>query len=364
MNIILKKLLALIILFIVGIGCLLLGLQGDDIGENFELLFAGVLGVGFSVFIGVKMLFTYIKDPKNFLLNQEKEDDENKKNEIVKFINKSVQKERNLFFFIFKNPLIWGLYLCSFLLIIIFFYFEFYLKNYIVLDFLNFFGFQPSNIIFFIGFTFFFYSFITLSILLIPYLILGELYQKRIKGSSSNIIFQIIIDFIYAVPYLIIWSFLWVIFMLSATKEKNRINTLKSLSILVIISAFSYWTYYSLAKIAFDDKRTLFPAKGPITFYKKNWKGVLSIWVRSGFYFTIPLGIYILVFTINIILSSFSLVSEEATKVLFDYSTFYLGIPSMIIAILGSIISTQLNLLNYTIKESEGRSEDFVLDLK
>lgn len=365
MKIILKKLLAIIILLIVGIALLIISLQGgrDGIGEKLELLFGGILGVGFSVFAGITMFFSYIKNPKSFILNQTKEYQRNKKTKAVKFVNESVQKERNIFFFIFKNPLIWSLYLVTFVIIGVFFYSEFVLKNFLVIEFLKYFNFQNSTLSF-VASAFFLYSFIILSILLLPFFILAEIYQKRIKGSSSNILYQIMIDFIYATPYLIIWSFLWMIFILTAKKRENRIDTITSFSILAIISAFSYWTYYSLAKIGYDDKRKLFPAKDPISFYNEKGKQILAIWVHSGFYFAIPFGIYILVFSINTILGSLSLVSEETIKILFEYFTIYLGMPSLIFGVLGSIMSSQLNLLNYSIKESENISEDFVLDLE
>jgi len=211
---------------------------------------------------------------------------------------------------------------------------------------------------------YFCYSFIILSILVIPFLILGEIYQKKFKKTSTNIFFQVIIDYVYAIPLLVIWSFLWIIFMLTTRKNKNQINTIKSFSILAIISTFSFWSYYSLAMIAFDDVRKIFPEKNPIKFFRNKGKKFLAIWVHSGFYFAIPFGIYILLFFINIILASFSLIPQETIKFLFEYTTLYFGIPSIIFCIFGNIISSQLNLLNYYIKESENIAENFVLNLK
>lgn len=276
-------------------------------------------------------------------------------------IKNILKKEKQLFIFIFKNPLIWGLYLCSFLLILLFFYSEFYLKNYLILDFSRFLNFQTSSNFFDIGIPFFFYSFIVLSILLIPFLTLAEIYQKKFKENSTNIFLQIIIDFFYAIPYLIILSFFWTIFIIVSSKEnKNTIGNLKPFFIYIIISALTYWTYYSLAKIAYDDKKSLFPAENPIKFYKEKWNDILKIWLFSGFYFAIPFGILIVVYFLNITLGYLWIFSQEIVNIIFENISI-LWITWLIFWVLWNIISSQLNILNYYIKETESLSKDFIL---
>lgn len=335
---------------------------GAEDQDKYLPIITGFVSFTYFLFVLVKIIVNFIKNPAKFLSKLKKQNAKR----LASKKNNNLQKLRSMDLFIFKTPLVWGLYSISFLLISLFFYLDFAKDYHFILNFLRFFNiYQYGYISIFL--IFFLYWFVILSIILMPFLILAEIYQKRIKNTKSNIISQVIIDYIYSIPYLAIWSILWAIFIIVTWlqgKEKDKVKIISQWSwIFLFIKAYSFWLYYSLASIAYDDKRTLFPAQSPIKFYKTNRKNIFQSWLHNTLIFFIPFALYILFYMLFMIPVYFRLISSETASILFKNITIYFWGFSMLFFFVWIIISAQLNMLNYYIIKSEKLSVDFALDI-
>lgn len=377
MRILIKYFFSFLIMFFLGLTSLMMGLKlsFDSQFEKVLIILLGCMLIILSIYLISKVLLKYLLDPQNYKKILENREREVNSKGFLGFYNKSIRREKKIFNYIIENPLILLLYLASFLLVCSLLVLDFIFVPFFLLDsIVNFFNlthlFDQSyifvSVFVFFGFTL--YSFIALTILFIPYFILAEMFQRKIKGKvSENMLISILKDYFFSIPYLLILSFSFVIFAMFSRKNANDsffLDLVQTSFLYLTLSAISYWVYYSIAKIAYDEKRSFFPERNPIKFYKENFKEISSIWISSGYYFAFPVIFCFIIAGIVFLFQSFSFISLYLAEELYIFIGVYLGIPSFIILLFGILLSSQLSTLNFYIKKSESFSEDFVLNYK
>ena len=186
-----------------------------------------------------------------------------------------------------KNPILGLPYLLSIVLIVLFLFIEF--ENYFVLRFLDFIKISSFGALLHIVVWFFVLSFICFSFYILGYLLLGEILQRKLSVSKKNIFIDLIVNFIYAIPFIIILSFLWAIFIFVKDKENRNMPTsiasaIKSFSLYALLIMFKYYTYINLAIIVFGDRKRC-SLRDSFIFFKKERIQLLSIYFKSGFIF-------------------------------------------------------------------------------
>lgn len=150
------------------------------------------------------------------------------------------------------------------------------------------------------------YSFICISIYMLGYLLTGEILQRMFGQAKRHIIIEMVWNYIYAIPFLLILSLLWVIFALFTSRDKVqnmsiRIwHSLKNLSLYALYEGFKYYAYINLAKISFSDRAMSVYSKESRSLFSKNKIQLLKIYFRAGAIMSLFLIIGLIFFSWNI----------------------------------------------------------------
>lgn len=135
---------------------------------------------------------------------------------------------------------------------------------------------------------FYTFSLICMSIYMIGYLITGEVLQRMFKLQKRNFILDMILNFLYSLPFLLILTFLWVIFALLANRDNNRSmsirfwHSLQNFSLYALFEGFKYYTYINLARFSFSDIHTHVYSSESRKLFTENKASFLKIFIRSG----------------------------------------------------------------------------------
>jgi hypothetical protein len=132
-------------------------------------------------------------------------------------------------------------------------------------------------------------SFICVSFFILGYLSLGEVLQRRLSSAPKPFIVDLVIDYVYALPFIAILSLLWCVFLFLNKKKdhdltSSLITTFQDMSLYLMMIAVKYYTYVNLAIIAYEDEYKIMPLKESFEFMKKHKEGFLVTLKRSGLF--------------------------------------------------------------------------------
>ena len=122
------------------------------------------------------------------------------------------------------------------------------------------------------------------------YFVTGEILQRMFGMAKRNIAIDVLFNYFYAIPFFLILTFLWVIFVLLGDRRNNdgvsiRIwASLRSLSLYALFKGFQYYTYINLARISFSDISVNVHSKEARSLFTENKKQLLRIFSRAGAY--------------------------------------------------------------------------------
>lgn len=260
---------------------------------------SGMLPLGLAIslvsFVGLLLvLIKYLKDRENFWKKGE---------QAYQIIPESLRRERTeqditILKILKQKPILALPYSTSLILIAVFFIFEFkahFVSNIITSTF----HLQYSS-----WYAFLLYIYILLFILFsfsfLSYLSTAELMKRISGGKGGFFIFNVIKNYIYAIPFILIYSILWLVFFIlhsSREKENERfpnkiISTLKDLSLYMFITMIRYFIFINLASKIFENKG--FSFKDSVNFLIERKTKFFFIFIDSGVIFLIPLGIMLL----------------------------------------------------------------------
>lgn len=261
-----------VFVFFIALGMLLNPSMNTD--KTFFIF--GILGAVASILLIIFYLVSLIKDPQTFM----KKNAEN-------FFNNFRQ---DFFFlkFCVKHPLYIIPYIFSLLFIAVFFINE--IVNKTVWGLLPFDG--IANIILYV------YAclFITISIYMCGYLFIGEVFQRKYSKPKRLFIIDLVIDYIFAVPFIIILTIFFLLFLLLSQSGKKKKDggvdfNFRSFPVYIVCLIAKYFTYLNLASIAYEDERFITSIKKTFNFFKENAKDLLLIFAKNGMIFLYPVFI-------------------------------------------------------------------------
>ncbi len=321
------------------------------------------------IFIIIIILFAIILKHKPSIIRHRTTNREN-------FFTKALDREYALIKFIFSDSKIWVPYIISFILIILFIRYGFNISTYIVkyIDY----AFHVSSKVkefFFLLILIFNYTFIPLSILMIPYFILAERLQIKYSGNKQNVLLSIVKDYIFSLPYLLLYSIIFtisIIIMVMMRKDTRdgssyatAVYTLKKTTLSVFMTALYYWLIYKLAEIAYKDIKII-KNMGVMRFYKENFKDLVSIYFMNGAIFALPLIVPFSVLMLASTLENLNMIpplSKEMWDSLYSAFMVYILLPATTVFVSGWLMASHINMLNLLIKKERGINDDiFVLD--
>lgn len=135
------------------------------------------------------------------------------------------------------------------------------------------------------------FNFICMSIYMTGYFVTGEILQRMFGMAKRNILIDVVFNYFYAIPFLLILTFLWVFFVLVGPRKENESisleiwPSLRSLSLYALFRGFQYYTYINLAKISFGDVGVNVLSKEARSLFIENKNQLLRIFVRAGAFF-------------------------------------------------------------------------------
>ncbi len=229
-------------------------------------------------------------------------------------------------------------FIISVFLIVIFLIFEF--RSFFILSLIKNlkFGFWIYPIYFYI------LSFICFSFYILGYLSLGEILQRRFLKVNKNFIFDMIINYVYSIPFIAILSLIWVILLfIKDEKSKNIpssfLNAIKLLSIYGLFIILKYYTYTNLAIIALEDKYKGIPFKESFQYLKKERTNLFFIWFRSGALVAFP---FLIIIGLGLWNLKFQFMNTLVLSMLF--------FSSLVLFFFWGLLSEQLSFLFYFLK--------------
>jgi hypothetical protein len=277
----------------VSLGCILFVMGGLGLifiaNDTDSPMVAYIIGAISIIFFGGSFIFFFIKlilNPEKFWQKQIAGQKQVEANPYLRNLIHAEEQDIRIIKLLKKNPILIFPYFASIILIVLFLIIEF--KNFYILDILKFLPFGLFNLIIYP----FALSFICFSFYILGYLTLGEILQRKLSVPRRNILIDLIIDYIYAIPFIIILSFLWIIFIFIKDKEDRNIpssvmTALKRFSLYALPVIFKYYTYINLAMIAFEDRKT-YSFKESFNFFVRERAQILGIWFRAGIIAAIP----------------------------------------------------------------------------
>ncbi|MFW6015540.1 MAG: hypothetical protein ACOCRK_03820 [bacterium] len=275
-----KIVLSCLLFVMLGLGLIFVA---NDSDSPIILHITGLFSIVFFGGVLVYLLIDLIINPKKFWKKQIRRQ---KEVEAIPYLRNIIHQEEQdikIIKLLKKEPSLGIPYFTSIILIVLFLIIE--LKNFYILDILQFGTFN-------IGIYFFTLSFICFSFYIVGYLTLGEMLQRKISVPKRSIFIDLILDYIYSIPFIIIISSVWVIFIFIKDKNNRNIPSsiitgLKRFSVYSLLIIFKYYTYINLAMITFKDKKT-YSFKDSFNFFIKERAQILKIWFRSGIIVAIP----------------------------------------------------------------------------
>lgn len=349
----LKKILTFVLVCLMfvfgGLGILFIAPQSDNPAEAY------VIGVFTLIFFGGALIYGFIKlfrNPTEFWKKQKEWQEKVNKSPYLSQVTKPWEQDIKVFKILKKNFLLGIPYLISLFLIVAFLIFEFkhffilslvknLIKPFFILHLIKTPIFGTIGLIFFYPYVL---SFICFSFYVLGYLVLGELLQRKLSLAKRNILVDLGIDYIRAIPFTAILSLVWIIFLFTKDKEDRNLptsflNALRRFSLYGLFIIIKYYTYINLAIIAFEDKRITISFRESFDFFRKERINMLLIWVKSGF-----------IFGIAFLISSILMMWNEKFNFM---DRKILMIPSgflFLFAIIFGLFSEQLSFLLYFIK--------------
>lgn len=302
--------------------------------EESSFLILSYIGVGVGIFAIVLFIVLLIKDFDGTLAKRSFK--------ILNYYN------QDFFFlkFIRKHPAYIIPFFLSLLLIVLYFLNEIFFHTVY-----NLFKFDlVINIILYVYLN----IFITISIYMLGYLTIGEIFQRKYSKPKRLFIVDIIIDYICAIPFIIILTLFFLIFLLlSQTGKKSKEGSfninLQSFSVYLIFLISKYFTYLNLASIAYEDERFITSIKKTVTIFKENIKDIVMIFAKNGMIFLYPIFISLLLF-----------VWSPSLKINTDFLLMFIGFLFGIF-FLYRMFSEQIILLIYYVNniKNKGEIKDF-----
>ena len=188
----------------------------------------------------IKNLILFKKDPP-------------KSRELLEKYNRSIHshfiQDYSVLYIAWKKVVLLIPFICSLVIIGIFTFLTF--KLHFLSSFSSIF---PENIPSYLRFlgAFYIFNFIFITIYMTGYFVTGEILQRMFGMAKRNIAIDVLFNYFYAIPFFLILTFLWVIFVLLGDRRNNdgvsiRIwASLRSLSLYALFKGFQYYTYINL----------------------------------------------------------------------------------------------------------------------
>lgn len=133
-------------------------------------------------------------------------------------------------------------------------------------------------------------SFVCTSLFIMGYLILAEIMQRRQQKARHYMLVDMVINYFYAIPFIIILSIFFIIFVFIGNKENQSTpssigDAFRSFSVYALLIVLKYYTYINLAIIACEDHHQSIPFRTSFEFFDKERKSLFFIWCQSGLVF-------------------------------------------------------------------------------
>ncbi len=189
---------------------------------------------------------------------------------------------------------------------------------------------------------FFGVAFVIFFLQTVGFLITGESLQQHLTEGHDNFFLHIIKGVIIALPYVVLYSFVFIIMMfLHGKNSKERTaglrTTIGSLSIFFGLQALKYFIYANLSSIAFEDKYSYTTLKDSAQYMKGNAASLPSVFTNSA-WLSMVAFLYLLVLIVWASKTSFL---SEGEIVMFS-----LAFTAVIVAWM-TFVEQVLFLLNY-----------------
>lgn len=188
-------------------------------------------------------------------------------------------------------------------------------------------------------------SFIWISIYMVGYLITGEILQRMLSHAKRGFFVDMVINFFYAIPFIIILSLIWTILALVSSKNRPTSlsidigRALRSLTFVALYEAFKYYTYINLARFAFSDAYTGVASYEARELFNQSRRDLWQIFLRAGVLLFYPVFISMTLSFWNI---RFHFMNEDILLIVFAVT---LGLFMLL-----RLFSEQLATLFYYIK--------------
>lgn len=289
--------------------CLLINLDFTNLKlKNFETIFLSM-----AVFIWVFFILLDL-----FTTNKEK---------LAKEFDFEYAQDIFIFKIIKNFKIILTIFIFVITIIVLFDVFEYrnkYIYNYVI---------SEENYFVYISY-YFIIIFINFSIYMLGYSIIGEYFQRKFGKPKKLLLIDLILDYIFSIPFIIILCTLYLIFLIAPKKADKLQELLSKISLFGLYLTFKYFTYLNLAVISFEDKRFYQSIIESKKFYIKYMKEFVKIYLDSGLMFA---SLVLLGFSIISINIKFDLVNLN--NLIFYYGLF------LFIYILFRLFSEQVMVL-------------------
>ena len=136
--------------------------------------------------------------------------------------------------------------------------------------------------------TFYIFNFVCMTIYMTGYFMTGEILQRMFGREKRNMLVDVLFNYFYGIPFFLILTLLWVIFVLLGGRQKNKRVSLnlwhsfRSLSLYALFKGFQYYTYINLARISFSDVGVKIHSREASSLFTENKKQLLRIFIRAG----------------------------------------------------------------------------------
>ena len=270
---------------LLSLGILFIAKDSDDpIGGYF----AGIIGLAFW---GGALVYYLIKlfTDKEFWEKQKKGQKQIESSPHLYKLTHPYEQDINVLKILRRNFSFAIPYIISIFCIILFLIFEF--RSFFILDIIK--NLKLGLGLWIILIYLYLLSFICFSFFILGYLALGEILQRHFSRARSNFVVDMVINYIYAIPFIAILSLVWIIFLF-LKDDKNKdipssfMNALRRFSLYGLLIILKYYTYINLAIIAFEDRHRNIPFRESFQYLKNERGNLFFIWFRSGAIIGIP----------------------------------------------------------------------------
>jgi hypothetical protein len=331
---ILTVILECLLFVFLGLGILFIAKDSDDPIGGYIAGFLSIAFFGGSLIYYLIKLFT----DKNFWEKQKKRQEKIKNNPYLYQLTHPYEQDINALKVFKKNFFLALPYIISIIFIITFLVFEF--KTFYILGVI-----KNLNLGLWIILIYpYLLSFICFSFFILGYLALGEILQRCFHRAKNNFILDMIINYIYAIPFIAILSLVWIIFLF-IKDDKNKsipssfMNALRRFSLYGLLILLKYYTFINLAIIAFEDRHRGIPFKESFQYLKSERGNLFFIWFKSGAIIGIPFLIGVGLVAWN---EKFNFIDSRIPFAIFGIS--------FVLFFLWGLLSEQLSFLLYFIQ--------------